>query len=324
MGFIQTYKQSLIAFAFILFLLIPVHMVIERPMLLMERFLPGWGWIEILLLGFYGAFVTHKMIHAHNTAKWRLRIWTLFSFVFFGQLLLGLFGMEQFLMTGQLHFPIPAMIVAGPIYRFQIGFMPILFLSTIVLSGPAWCSQLCYFGAIDGLLASNGRPSIIKNKHFIRLSIFFAVLLGALFFRLFQLNESWVIWIIAGFGIIGLSVILFMSRRKGAMVHCTSYCPVGVAVSYLKFVNPFRLEIGNECTFCQKCVRDCRYDALSMEDLKSGKPGISCTYCGDCISACSSSQIRYKLFRFKPQTARMIWIVMTVVLHTVFLGLARI
>jgi ferredoxin-type protein NapH len=321
---LKKYRHAILAFVFVLLILIPVHTQVERPMLLLERFLPGWGWIEILLLAFYGGFISCKMVHATNTAAWRIRIWTLFSFVFFGQLLLGLIGFEEFLMTGELHFPIPAMIIAGPVYRFQIGFMPILFLTTIVLSGPAWCSQLCYFGAVDALFSQKGRPQKIRRKKVVRWSIFIAVILAALLLRFLQLDVIWPVVFISLFGLTGLVIILFFSRKKGAMIHCTSYCPVGVAVSYLKFVNPFRMKIGAECTLCQKCTRVCRYDALNLEDLKAGKPGINCTWCGDCVSSCSSSQITYKLFNFKPEISRISWIVLTVVIHTVFLGLARI
>jgi ferredoxin-type protein NapH len=45
----------------------------------------------------------------------------------------------------------PMMILGGPIYRGQLSVMTILFLSTVILTGPAWCSQLCYFGAFDNL-----------------------------------------------------------------------------------------------------------------------------------------------------------------------------
>jgi ferredoxin-type protein NapH len=43
--------------------------------------------------------------------------------------------------------------------------MTILFLSTVLLSGPAWCSYFCYFGALDNA-AAQGRPDRkpIKNK----------------------------------------------------------------------------------------------------------------------------------------------------------------
>jgi len=321
---LKKYGHSALAFILVLFFLIPVHLKVPRPMLLLERFFPGWGWLEIALLAFYSAFIVYKMTHIHDTAKWRIRIWTIFSFVFFAQLIIGLFGYELFLMTGKLHFPIPAMIIAGPVYRFQFGFMPILILTTIVLSGPAWCSQLCYFGALDALAAQSKRGKTIKNKKLIRTIILILVVLTALGLRLFQISELWVAITVTVFGIAGLVVILFMSVRKGMMVHCTTYCPIGVAVSYLKFINPFRVVITHDCTLCGICVKDCKYDALSVDILKSGKPGITCTYCGDCISGCPTGKIQYKLFNFSPETARNIWIITTVVIHSVFLGLARI
>jgi ferredoxin len=320
----KQYKHEIIAFFFVLLMLLPVHIQVARPMLLLERFLPGWGWIEIIVLAVYAAFIVHKMIDSAQTAKWRLRIWLFFSFVFFSQLILGLFGFEKFLMTGELHFPIPAMIIAGPVYRFQVGFMPILFLSTIILSGPAWCSQLCYFGALDGWFSGRGRPQRIKNKKLIRHSIFFGVILFALLLRLLQLDMIWGIVMISTFGIMGLGVILVFSFRKKVMVHCTTWCPVGVAVSYLKFINPFRIVLGNDCTLCGKCTRVCRYDALNKEDLKAGKPGLSCTWCGDCLTSCSTQQIYYRFFNLTPELSRVSWIILTVVIHTVFLGLARI
>ena len=86
---------------------------------------------------------------------------------FFGQLALGIFADPIFLMTGKLHLPIPAVILAGPLYRFEGLFMPILFISTLLLSGPAWCSQLCYFGAFDAWSAGenwNEKGSPITSK----------------------------------------------------------------------------------------------------------------------------------------------------------------
>ncbi|HHJ09824.1 MAG TPA: hypothetical protein ENK25_02915 [Bacteroidetes bacterium] len=55
-------------------------------------------------------------------------------------------------MTGKLHLPTPAMILAGPAYRREIGFMTWLFLSTIILNGPALCSHLCYMVSLDYFL----------------------------------------------------------------------------------------------------------------------------------------------------------------------------
>ena len=129
---------------------------VSFPILLIDRFIPGAGWLEILGLSFYAALITEKMLDINQSSLWRRRIWILFSVVFFSQLILGLVGLEKFLMTGKLHLPIPAIIVAGPIFRGEGFFMLILFAVTVILVGPAWCSHLCYIGAWDNL-ASLGR-----------------------------------------------------------------------------------------------------------------------------------------------------------------------
>ena len=105
-----------------------VQWKVDSPtMLLAERFLPGSGWVEILLLAFYAAWITEKMLDIKKSPSLRKRIWAGFSFVFFSQFILGLAGLEKFLMTGALHLPIPAVILSGPLYRGGGFFMLILF-----------------------------------------------------------------------------------------------------------------------------------------------------------------------------------------------------
>ncbi|NPA67617.1 MAG: 4Fe-4S binding protein [Chlorobi bacterium] len=322
------YILSASVFAFVAAGLTAVKLNVEKKVLLADRFFPDTGaWIEIFFIAVYGAVVAYNMYDPSNVAKWRKYTWGLFSFVFFGQLLLGISGFEDFLMTaGKLHLPVPAMIIGGPIYRYQIGFMTILFTSTVILSGPAWCSHFCYFGALDNLLAS-GKPERgrIKFKTQLKATTAVLVVFGALLLRL--LGASYKVAAIAGgaFGIAGILVIIFVSRKKGKMVHCTSYCPVGTLINYARFINPFRMYIDkNSCTLCYACTSHCRYDALNPEDIKSGSPGINCTLCGDCISSCHAGSIKYKLFKLSPETSRLIWLFITVSLHAMFIALARL
>jgi len=119
------------------------HMV-SLPILLADRFFPGWGWLQIFLLGLYATWVGKKFISSDKTSRMRSKIWGFFSLVFFAQLILGLAGIQEMLMTGKLHLPVPALIVAGPLYRGSGFFMLILFTVTVLLVGPAWCSYLCY------------------------------------------------------------------------------------------------------------------------------------------------------------------------------------
>ncbi len=310
---------------FTILLLVIVQLKVENPMLLAERFFPGGGWIEILIVGLYGAIVAWKMIEPKNVPRWRILTWTIFSIVFFTQLLLGILFSDKFLMTGKLHLPVPAMILSGPIYRGQISIMTILFLSTIVLTGPAWCSQLCYFGAIDANFARlRSHKGKLINKIRIKHSLIFIVIIATIILRLFKVNALISMGIGLLFGITGLICIVFWSQKKGKMMHCILYCPIGTLVNYLKYINPFRMYIDSSCSFCGSCSQVCRYDALTLSDLSNKKSGITCTYCGDCLSACQLSSLKYKLFGLGPDLSRKIYLFLTISIHAVFLALARI
>jgi polyferredoxin len=314
-------------FLLILFILVPVQLKVERPMLLLERFVSGGGWIELFFIAGYGALVAYKMQDPARVPAWRKYTWFAFSVVFFSQLSLGLLGHEKFLMTGKLHLPVPMMIVAGPIYRGHASVMTILFLSTVVLSGPAWCSHLCYFGAMDSLAAGakKTRKGPIYHKWALKTTVLLLVVAGALVMRWFQVSIATATWVALGFGITGLGMILLISRREGRMVHCTAYCPVGTVVNLTRFVNPFRMYIDNQsCTDCMACTRVCKYDALRPSDVAARKPGLTCTLCGDCLASCHAGSLKYRFLKLKPTAARNLFLLITISLHAATLALARI
>jgi ferredoxin-type protein NapH len=321
----KNYKLPAIVFIVTFILLSFVQIKVTRPMILAERFIRGGGWVEIFLIAVYGAFVIYKMQDPLNVPKWRKITWTIFSVVFFSQLIIGISGFEKFLMTGKLHLPIPMMILAGPIYRGQFSIMTILFLSTVILTGPAWCSQLCYFGAFDNL-ASQGKTTreVLKNKLAIKSTVLFIVIFSALIMRI--LKVSGLISTIAAlaFGITGIIIMLVFSMKRKKMVHCTMYCPIGSIVNVFKYINPFRMYIDQSCTLCMHCTRFCKYDALNPADIRNGKPAMTCTLCGDCLAGCHHSSIKYKYFKLKPEVARNLYLILTISLHASCIALARI
>ena len=89
-----------------------VNHLVKPPMLLAERLIPGAGAVQIICAGFYSAWLTGLFMNPENSLKFRPRVWMLFSVVFFAQLFLGLAGIEKMLMTGKLHLPLPALIIA--------------------------------------------------------------------------------------------------------------------------------------------------------------------------------------------------------------------
>lgn len=307
-------------------LLTVVHVKVTPPVLLLERFFPGSGIIEVILLAIYAGWITEKMLDAKISSKIRSRIWLLFSAVFFSQFILGLMGVEKCLMTGKLHLPIPAMIIAGPVSRGRITFMLILFVVTALLIGAAWCSHLCYLGSWDYLSSrqTHHPGSLPKKSRLLRIGIFMAAILAAILFRIFGLTSAAATGTAIVYGIAGVGVMAFISRKNGVMTHCVIYCPIGLAANLIGRLSPFRIRFKNTCDDCGACHYSCRYDALTESHIQKRKTGLTCTLCGDCIPSCSKSALRYGFFGLSPETARTIFIVAIISLHAVFLGVARI
>ena len=94
----------------------------------------------------------HAVSDPKRNRQLRALLWGGFSVIFFLQLALGLLGLNQMLMTGTSRLPIPALILAGPVYLGE-GIFMLGLLTTIAMVGPAWCSHLCYIG-LRGLSGS--------------------------------------------------------------------------------------------------------------------------------------------------------------------------
>ena len=229
--------------------------------------------------------------------------------------------------TCKLHLPIPALVVGGPIYRGGGIFMAILLSVTLILVGPSWCSHLCYVGALDQYFAKkrkHSRQLPVKWRQRLRLAIL--VLTVAIALLLNYLNAAPVIagGVAIAFAAISLVVMLYFSSRNGVLVHCTSVCPIGWITTALGKINPFRIRLNQNCTDCQVCSLHCNYSALNREDIARREPNIACTLCGDCIGACPHDAIEYRFAKMNPYTARRFFITTIVILHTIFIAVARV
>ncbi len=307
-------------------LLAVVQLEASRPMLIVERFVAGGGWVEIGVLAAYAAWVFRGMSDPARQPKWRLGVWLLFSIVFFLQLIVGLAGAERFLMSGELHLPVPAIVLAGPLYRGELTFMLIVLGASLVLVGPAWCSHLCYFGAWDGLAASRVKKPVAFVPRARVTQIALLILVPGVALALNRAGVPGLAATLAGaaFGVAGVVVMVLLSRRSGAMIHCIAYCPLGALATLGGKLSPFRMRIDSTCDRCGACTPACRYGALAEAQVARGRPGPSCTLCGDCIQRCRHSSLQYRFAGLSPERARTTFLVLVVSLHAVFLGVAML
>ena len=318
-------KSLVISISLTLLILIPV-LIVKPDILLAERFFPGSGWLEIAILTIYAGWLSQVMINTNNISNIRTKYWFLFSVVFFTQFVLGLFVNDNFLMTGDLHLPIPALIVAAPVFRGEGFFMPILLISTMALVGPAWCSSFCYIGSWDNLASLKRKPKKVNRKQTIIIRYFMLVFVVAVALVLRYIGASLmtVTFFSLSFGLLGVFIMLYFSRKLGYMLHCTTYCPVGSVVTLLGKLYPIRVKINQDtCTSCSICTTHCKYDALSNDDIKAGKAGWNCTLCGDCLTSCHANSIYFSFFGMKKNVWE-VYMAIIVATHAAFLALARL
>ena len=314
------------AFLFAGFLLVLVQLKMDPAGMLAERFLHTAGWLEAFWLAVYAGWLSDRLQNPRQIRKLRPRVWLVFSIIFFTQLILGVAGLEKLLMTGKLHLPVPALIMAGPIFRGGGFFMAILFTASVLLVGPAWCSWLCYIGAWDDRFSRAVRVPARLPKWRNLMRVIILVLIVAVAFGLGRLGVGGMTaaWLAAGFGLFGVGLMVFWSRRNGNMAHCTAYCPMGWVATRLGKVSPWRLKISPNCTDCGACTPACRYDALYPEDVLRRVPGEACTLCGDCLSNCPTGSIEYRLPGLSTHRARTGFLDMVTPMHAARIGVARL
>lgn len=318
------------ACAFILvFLALYFLRMLKPDALLLERLLLRGGAVQIVLMAWYAAFIAGKLVQPRSSRGVRRWAWLLFSLFFFGQLLLGILGVPHMLMTGQLHVPVPAFIVFGPVYRGELNMMPFLALFAALVTGRAWCSMLCYFGAFDALAAASGpvRPAPPWLRFAVRWGRLLVLALGvlvALGLRVSGQATGVAVGAGAVFCFVSLFVLLFFSRRHASMVHCTALCPMGLVMNLLGHLSPWRMRVDTRaCDQCGACEKVCRYRAITAESRTRGTTLLHCSLCRDCTAVCAKKAVGLRAFGRGGQSEA-VFIVLVVTLHVLFLSIARV
>lgn len=312
-----------------------IHYLAEAspvPILLLQRFFPLWGAAEIALLALYSVWVLGMLLDPQRSRAGRKTVWLIFSLVFFGQLALGLLGITPMLMTGTLHIPLPAFVVFGPVFRESSIIMAVLVVVASLLVGSAWCSMLCYFGALDLCAAGNKAvkpipPALQWLLRYGRACVLVVGVSLAFWLRFLDASMPLVLGLSLAFMCTSLIIMLMVSRRYASMIHCTTFCPLGFVVTMLAQCSPWRMRVDSKkCTHCRACEAVCNYRAISTASRTMGKTHFQCSLCRDCIPACKQGALRVQCvpIPWNTQHHTSIFIAIVTIVHGIFLAFARV
>ncbi len=338
----QTALQSSVSFYLVFFSFLLID-TIATHVLILHRFFPGFGVFQGFLCSLWAAFMLEALTDPQKTVRTRLFLWRLFSIVFFTQLFLGLLGYTVFLMGENLHLPVPGLIIAAPIFRGEGFFMLILFTVSLLLTGSAWCSHLCYFGVWDAILAAKRKNSAKKapplppllRKVLLWSAPCLCVLTVGTAFLLHILNvEGNLVPLALSLGLL-LGLLLFpamllITRVYGVNGYCVGICPLGVLATrgkaLMPWIYPWRISFSSTCTQCGKCLRACTSLALDATAIKAQRVGATCTLCGNCVAVCphKGCHVDFTWYKLSPSLSSSIFHVLIISIHALFLGVAMV
>ena len=298
--------------------------------LLLERYFPLLGSVQIFFASWYAAFVAGLLAAPGKSRKSRRWIWLAFCCVFFAQFFLGLAGMQGMLLTGKLHVPIPGFIIFAPIFRESFNVMPIIVIVATLLAGSAWCSHLCYFGPMDALAAGRGgttaRPQWMQTAlRYGRPAVLGVGVLATLALRAAGIATGTAIGIAVAFGIVSLLLMAALSVKYRFMAHCTMFCPLGIAVDLLGRLSPWRIRVDRSgCDNCGACEKVCKYAAITPESRARGRTDLRCSLCRDCLGVCKKNALYLHCPGLSRTKAAAVFTGLIAVLHALFFSVAMV
>lgn len=214
-----------------------------------------------------------------------------------------------------------------------IGFAPAILVVLVTLAmGRVWCGWICPLGTILDLFRFRKRGGLPqgfrKFKHFFLFLILFAALfsdLTLIFFdpitilvrTLTDLHSSLGAVLTAGRanlpqyvieGVIisyrgrsfrlSLAFALFFAAILATNLlskrfWCRYLCPLGALLRLISKIKWLKRRVGEECTGCGLCERECTMGTISSERGFSADPG-ECILCLNCLSRCPKGVISFE------------------------------
>lgn len=202
-------------------------------------------------------------------------------------------------------------------YLAQASPVPILLLQRFF---PLW-------GAAGNKVVKPIPPTLQWLLRYGRACVLVAGVSLALLLRLLNASMSIVLGLSFAFVCTSLIIMLIVSRRYASMIHCTTFCPLGLVVNILAQCSPWRMKVDSEkCTHCRACEAVCNYRAISPSSRAMGKTHFQCSLCMDCIATCKQGALSAQCvpIPWSKSHHTSIFIAIVTIMHVIFLAFARV
>jgi polyferredoxin/Pyruvate/2-oxoacid:ferredoxin oxidoreductase delta subunit len=94
-----------------------------------------------------------------------------------------------------------------------------------------------------------------------------------------------------------LAIIVFGSEYYSRRFWCRNICPAGAFLGLLSSFRFYERLVGEGCTLCNKCQRDCKMNAIPESDVKETNK-VECIECFNCGEKCPP-KAKSIVFRFR-------------------------
>jgi MauM/NapG family ferredoxin protein len=95
------------------------------------------------------------------------------------------------------------------------------------------------------------------------------------------------IWLLVGL-LGGILALNWVERRAW----CRHACPLGGLLSLVSRVSPLKRQVGDDCSACRRCARECRMGTVDGETGYASDSG-ECIACMDCAADCPRDAITF-------------------------------
>ena len=194
-------------------------------------------------------------------------------------------------------FDLFALITTGAVIQLVIARIIMPF-----FMGNAFCSWVCWDGAIFELMQSILPKSKNIKKRSIGIAIFYILFLVILasvvaYYGNPALNENTRWWWIVGENSLILSSGLVLSVFWGSRAYCRIFCPFITISGLISKYSIFKIKPVDaaNCTGCNKCNKACPMLIDVKSFVKNGKSinARSCIVCERCVSSCEQECLKF-------------------------------